>query len=267
MQIILITTVTITVIGILVAAALVFVGNKFHIETDERVNAVREALPGNNCGACGYAGCDAVAEAIVNGEAPVSACPVGGNDTAKKIGTIMGVDADAVERYVAFVKCSGTCHVTRRQGNYVGINDCRVAVHDGIQVPECDYGCYGLGSCVNVCPQGAIRIIDGVASVNRLKCVGCGLCVKACPMKLIELVPESKRVLVRCSNRDRGPQVKRVCDAGCIGCGLCVRLCEHEAVRVTDNLAKVDTAKCVQCGKCAEKCPAGVITPPVRKQV
>ena len=76
MQIILITTIVITVIGIIVAAALVFVSNRFHVEADERVTAIREALPGNNCGACGYAGCDAMSEAIASGEAPVNACPV-----------------------------------------------------------------------------------------------------------------------------------------------------------------------------------------------
>ena len=44
-----------------------------HVAVDEKAIAVRECLPGNNCGACGYAGCDAVAAAIAAGEAPVNA--------------------------------------------------------------------------------------------------------------------------------------------------------------------------------------------------
>ncbi|MBQ9046877.1 MAG: RnfABCDGE type electron transport complex subunit B [Solobacterium sp.] len=263
MKTIIITTLVITIIGIVVGAGLVYIGNKFHVEVDEREAAVREVLPGNNCGACGYAGCDAVAAAIAAGEAPVNACPVGGAAVTKMVGEIMGVSAEAAERKIAFVRCKGNCDVTHNQGNYVGIRDCRSAVLAGIPVTDCDYGCLGFGSCVAVCPQNAITVKNGVAEVNRARCVGCGLCAKACPRGLIELIPESKRVAVQCSNKDRGPLVKKVCSAGCIGCTLCVRQCGSDAISVTDNLAHVDYEKCIQCGKCAEKCPSKVIIPPL----
>ena len=262
MQIIIITTLVIAVIGIVVGAGLVFTGNKFHVDVDERESAVRDCLPGNNCGACGYAGCDALAAAIAGGKASVNACPVGGAPVARQIGKIMGQEVGAVESKVAFVRCKGSCEVTHNQGNYVGIQDCRSAVLAGLNVTDCNYGCLGFGSCVAVCPQDAIRVVDGVAMVNRKKCVGCGLCVKACPRGLIELVPASKRVAVQCSNRDRGPQVKKVCSAGCIGCMLCTKQCEFDAIHVTNNLASVRYENCTQCGKCAEKCPVKVITPP-----
>ena len=262
MQIIIITTLVIAVIGAVVGAGLVFTGNKFHVDVDERETAVREQLPGNNCGACGFAGCDALAAAIAKGEAPVNAGPVGGAPVAAKLGEIMGTSAEAMERKVAFVRCKGTCEVTHNQGNYVGVMDCRSAVLAGINVTDCTYGCLGFGSCVTVCPENAIRVVNGVAMVNRKKCVGCGLCVKACPRGLIELVPESKRVIVQCSSHDRGPQVKKVCSAGCIGCGFCQRVCESDAVHVEGNLAHVNYANCTQCGKCVEKCPVKVITPP-----
>ncbi len=262
MEIIIITTLVLTAIGLIVGVGLVFTGNKFRVEVDERETAVRECLPGNNCGACGFAGCDAMAAAIVKGEAPVNGCPVGGGPVAQKIGEVMGVTAEAEERKVAFVRCKGSCEVTHNQGNYVGIKDCRSAVLSGINVTECDYGCLGFGSCAAVCPQNAIRVKNGVAEVDRRKCVGCGLCVKACPKGLIELIPSSKRVAVQCSNKDKGPLVKKVCSAGCIGCSLCVRQCEHDAVSVENNLAHINYQNCVQCGKCAEKCPVKVITPP-----
>ena len=127
MNIILITTLVIAVIGVCVGAGLVFTGKKFAVEVDEREVAVREKLPGNNCGACGFAGCDALAAAIAKGEAPVNACPVGGAPVAQEIGDIMGTSAGAMERKVAFVACKGTCNVTKNQGNYVGIKDCRTA--------------------------------------------------------------------------------------------------------------------------------------------
>ena len=262
MQIIIITTLVITVVGIVVGAGLVYTGNKYHVEVDERETAVRECLPGNNCGACGYAGCDAMAAAIVAGNAPVNGCPVGGAPCAQKIGEIMGTSAEAMERKVAFVRCKGTCEVTHNQGNYVGIQDCRSAVLAGLNVTDCAYGCLGFGSCQSVCPEQAIRVVDGVAVVDRARCIGCGLCAKACPRNLIELVPESKHVSVQCSNRDKGPMVKKACTAGCIGCSICVRQCEHDAIHVNDNLAQVDYANCVQCGKCVAKCPAKVITTP-----
>ena len=263
MEGILIATVVLAVIGVVVGVGLVFTGRKFYVEVDEREVAVRAALPGNNCGACGYAGCDAMAAAIAKGEAPVNGCPIGGAAAAEQIGEIMGIKADAMERKVAFVRCKGTCEVTGNQGNYVGEMDCRSAVLSGLNIPDCSYGCLGLGSCVKVCPENAIYVKDGVAVVNRAKCVGCGLCAKACPKGLIELVPESKRVIVQCMNRDRGPEVKKVCSAGCIGCTLCTRQCEYDAIHMEGSLAKVNYENCVQCGKCAEKCPAKVITSPV----
>ena len=259
MQGILITTAILTLIGIIVGAGLMFTAKKFAVETDEREAAVRAALPGNNCGACGFAGCDALAAAIAKGEAPAGSCPVGGAPTAEKIGQIMGVDAQAGARRTAFVRCKGNCEVTRNQGNYTGIRDCRAAVYSGLNIPACDYGCLGLGSCVSACPEHAVQVVDGVAVVNEKRCIGCGLCVKACPKGLIELKPAGQAVAVQCSNKDRGPQVKAVCSAGCIGCTLCVRQCEFDAIHVTDNIAHIDYDKCTQCGKCAEKCPAKVI--------
>ena len=261
MDIIWITTLVIAVIALLVAIGLVFTGKKFAVEVDERVVAIREKLPGNNCGACGYAGCDALAAAISAGDAAVNACRVGVTPVAEAIGDIMGTTAGAMERKTAFVACKGTCDVTKNQGNYIGIQDCRAAVLSGMNVTDCNYGCLGFGSCAEVCPEQAISVQNGVAVVNRSRCVSCGLCVKACPRGLISLIPESKVVRVQCSNRDKGPQVKKVCSAGCIGCGICAKQCESEAIEFSGTLARVNPEKCTLCGKCAAKCPAKVITP------
>ena len=260
MDIIWITTLVIAVIALLVAIGLVFTGKKFAVEVDERVVAIREKLPGNNCGACGYAGCDALAAAISAGDAAVNACPVGGAPVAEAIGDIMGITAGAMERKTAFVACKGTCDVTKNQGNYIGIQDCRAAVLSGMNVTDCNYGCLGFGSCAEVCPEQAISIQNGVAVVNRNRCVSCGLCVKACPRGLISLIPESRIIRVQCSNKDKGPQVKKVCTAGCIGCGLCAKQCESEAIEFDGTLARINPDKCTLCGKCAAKCPVKAIT-------
>ena len=257
---IIIATLVVGVIGLLIGIALVATGKKFHVEVDERETAIRECLPGNNCGACGYAGCDAVAAAIVKKEARINSCPVGGREMVEKISEIMGVKPVDPIKKVAFVRCAGTCDATSERCNYVGIKDCRSAVLSGISVWECDYGCLGFGSCVSACAMDAIRVENGVAVVDPAKCVGCGQCVKACPKGLIELIRSDKKVAVRCSNKDKGAAVKKVCTAGCIGCKLCTKQCEHEAITVDGNVAHITYDKCVGCGKCADKCPVGIIT-------
>lgn len=256
---ILIATLVVSMTGLAIGIALVFAGNKFQVETDERIGLIRECLPGNNCGACGRAGCDAVAEAIAAGELPVNACPVNPPENAEKIADIMGVKTVETVKRTAFVKCAGDCAHTFKRSNYVGIRDCRAAVLSGISAEACDYGCLGLGSCVAVCPYHAIQIDHGTARVDSEKCMGCGACEKVCPKGLITLLPANTKAAVACSNRDKGSEVKKVCTAGCIGCKLCIKQCEAEAVTLDGALAQVDPEKCTGCGKCTEKCPSKAI--------
>ena len=214
---ILIAAVVIAVVGIVVGIGLGLFGEKFKVEVDEKEAAIREELPGNNCGGCGYPGCDGLAKAISEGKAPVNACPVGGAPVGEKIAAIMGVEAGSSEKMVAFVKCKGTCDHTRTQYNYYGIKDCKKAtVVPGGGDKACSYGCMGFGSCVTACKFDAIHIEDGIAVVDKEKCVACGQCVAACPQHLIDLVPYKAEHLVQCNSHDRGPAVKAKCDFGCI---------------------------------------------------
>ncbi len=257
---ILIATVTIAVIGFLMGMLLIVVDKRFKVDVDEKQQAVRDYLPGNNCGGCGYAGCDAMAEAIVKGEAPVDGCPVGGAPVAERIAQVMGVDVSEKEKTVAFVKCSGTCEHTKTISNYIGIHDCNAAFSSGLSQWSCSYGCIGLGSCEKACQFDAIHVIDGVAVVDPTLCKSCGKCVATCPKHLIEIIPDKTKYAVRCSNNDRGPSVRKSCDVGCIACGLCTRQCENEAITVENNVAHIDYEKCIGCGKCAEKCPVKAIS-------
>lgn len=246
--------------GLIIGLLLGVAGEKFKVIIDEKEQKVRELLPGNNCGGCGYAGCDALAKAIAKKEAPVNACPVAGPDKAALISQVMGVESEEQEKKVAFVKCKGTCDQTRIKYNYYGTEDCKkMVVLPSGSYKECEYGCLGFGSCVNVCEFNAIHIEKGVAVVDKEACVACGKCVKECPKNLIELVPYKAGHLVQCSSKNKGKEVKVACDAGCIGCMLCVRTCKFDAITVVDNIAKIDYDKCTNCGACAAKCPVKVI--------
>ena len=252
--------VVVGLVGLLIGVLLGVASEKFKVEVDEKEILVRNELPGNNCGGCGYAGCDALAKAIAAGQAEVGACPVGGASTAEKIGAIMGVAGGTAEKKVAFVKCKGTCDKTKVQYNYYGVDDCKkVSVVPGAGEKACTYGCMGYGSCVKACAFDAIHVVDGVAVVDKEKCVACGKCVSSCPNHLIELVPYKAEHLVQCSSHDKGKDVKSVCESGCIGCTLCTKQCEFDAIHMENNLAVIDYEKCTNCGKCAEKCPVKVI--------
>ncbi len=247
-------------VGLVIGVLLGVASEKFKVEVDEKEILVRNELPGNNCGGCGYPGCDGLAKAIAAGEAAVDACPVGGAPVGAKIAAIMGVEAGGAEKQVAFVKCKGTCDKTNMQYRYYGIDDCRkVSVVPGAGEKACAYGCMGYGTCVKACQFDAIHIVDGVAVVDKEKCVACGKCVAACPNHLIELVPYKAEHLVQCSSHDKGKDVKAKCENGCIGCTLCTKQCEVGAIHMENNLAVIEYSLCTNCGKCAAKCPAKVI--------
>ena len=165
---VIIAAVLVGAVGIIIGVLLGIASEKFKVEVDEKEILVREELPGNNCGGCGFAGCDALAKAIAEGKAPVNACPVGGAPVADKIAAIMGVEAGSAEKMVAFVKCKGTCDKANVQYSYYGIEDCnKITVVPGAGDKACAYGCLGSGSCVKACQFDAIHVVDGVAVVDK----------------------------------------------------------------------------------------------------
>lgn len=248
------------VMGLLFGVGLAFASKKFAVEIDPRVVAVREAVPGANCGACGYPGCDGFAQAVVKGVAPVNGCPVGGADTATAVAQIMGLDAGETVKQVARVKCEGHEENCGNRYDYDGIDSCLAANMLNGGPKKCLYGCMGLGSCVQVCPFDAIHINDkGLAEVDPEKCTACNKCVVICPKNVISLVPYKQLTIVACNNYDKGPMVKKNCIVACIACGICERNCPHDAIHVINNLAEIDYDKCTNCMICVEKCPTKAI--------
>ena len=249
-------------VGILVGILLGRASKVFHVEENETEKAVREVLPGNNCGACGYPGCDGLAKAIAEGQAPTNACPVGGAPVAEKVAAIVGGGAEQpTERNVALVHCKGDCDKAQDAYAYVGPEVCSIAVNAPNSGPKaCRFGCLGYGECVSVCEFGAISLQDGIAVIDPEKCVACGKCVATCPRHLISLVPESKAHHIMCNSQEKGVEVKKACTVGFLGCTMCVKQCPKEAIEMKGNLPVINYGKCVNCGLCAKKCPAKSIS-------
>lgn len=247
-------------VGIFVGLFLGVAAILFKVKVNEKEEAVLAALPGNNCGGCGYPGCAGLAASIAQGEAPTNACPVGGEAVAKQIAQVMGVESTDSVRKAAFVHCLGDCDKTHPDYDYTGIEDCKMLAFVPNGGPKsCNYGCLGFGSCVKACPFDAIQIINGIAVVDKDACKACGKCVAACPKNLISLEPYEAKHIVACSSADKGPVTMKACTTGCIGCGICIKNCPAGAVTVTDFHASIDQEKCTGCGACAEKCPKHII--------
>jgi electron transport complex protein RnfB len=247
-------------LGLLFGIILGYSSKKFAVEVDEKVPLIKECLPGANCGGCGYAGCDAYAQAVADEIAATNCCAAAGATGAEKIAEIMGVSINAGEANVAFVKCRGTCDKAKEKGIYYGIASCIDAVNiPGGGSKACEFGCLGLGSCVEACKFDALNIINDIAVIDEDKCIGCGACVKTCPKKVIDLLPVSKKVEIGCNSKTKGIEVKNKCSVGCISCGLCTRNCPEEAIEMLNNLPVVNHEKCIGCGVCIEKCPTHAI--------
>ncbi|MBQ7653249.1 MAG: RnfABCDGE type electron transport complex subunit B [Clostridia bacterium] len=247
------------VLGAVFAVLLAFLSNKFKVSVDERVTDVRAHLSGANCGGCGFAGCDAFAEALVKGEASVSSCNATSKENKAYIAALLG-SGDAGEETVYVVKCNGGTQCKEKY-DYQGYGDCQSMQLLAGGRKACPVGCMAAGTCTNVCHHNAAEIDNnkGYSNINLDKCVNCGVCASHCPKKLIQPVPKSAKYYVACSNHEKGKDVRSYCKAGCIGCGMCARNCSEGAITVVDNLAVIDYTKCIGCGKCAEKCPSKCI--------
>ncbi len=255
-------------LGLLFGVILAAASKIFYVKTDARLSQLMDALPGANCGGCGYAGCAAYAEAVLQGTAPIGACASGGNECVQQMSAVMGIEAVEMTRKVALVRCSGYRRTdengkrvgVRIKGIYEGLQDCLAASKVAGNGPTvCKFGCLGFGSCVRVCQHDALSIVDGIAKVDEEKCIGCMACAQVCPRNLITAVDYGSHTIIACASHAKGSVTVRGCTQGCVGCGVCTRTCPEKAIRVDQNLAVIDYSKCIGCGLCATVCPKHLI--------
>ncbi len=231
----------------------------FAVEENPLKTQIRECLPGINCGACGYKGCDDYAEALAQGGVKPNLCVPGAQGVADQVADLIGVETEAFEDVVAFVACNGHAGATTVKADYEGVQTCRAAsmLYGGANA--CRYGCLGYGDCAAVCPSDAICLTDGIARVDTSRCVGCGLCANTCPKRIIKMLAQDTDTVVMCSNTQKGAEARKVCTNACIACKKCEKICPHGAITIEDNLATIDYGKCTGCGACVAECPTGCL--------
>ena len=256
---ILIAFIVVVAIGLIASILLSLVSHYFGIEKDKRVSEIREMLPGVNCGACGFKGCDDYAKALAEGKAKPNLCIPGAKALAEELGAYLGVKVEPPKDVVAFVHCNGHCDAAKKEFKYDGISTCKAAnaMYGGRFI--CKDGCLGYGDCAKACPNDAICVDDGIAHVDTSRCLGCTLCTTVCPKSIISMVPQETRTVVMCHNHDKGADARKACDNACIGCRKCEKNCPVEAIKVKNNCAEIDYSICTFCGKCAEVCPTHCI--------
>ncbi len=257
MSILIASVAVMAVLAIVFGLALAFASGFCAIEVDPKVEAIGEALPQINCGACGYQGCSAYAEAVAAADAPPNKCAPGGRDTAQKLAEIMGVEVEETMPQRAVLHCQGGEEECGSRFEYNGIEDCAAAALVQGGPKACMYGCLGFGNCAGVCPVDAITMADnGLPIIDAQACIACGKCVTECPRGLISLLPIDCTVYLGCSSHGKGKSVKSTCSRGCIACQICVKKTESGAIAMEDNLPVIDYVKGRDFETAIEKCPA-----------
>lgn len=248
-------------LGLLFGVGLAVASKKLAVPVDERVEKIRDLLPGANCGGCGFPGCDGFAAAVADMSVKPGECPVCSKENILAIGEILGIKVVTGPRKFARLRCLGTSEVCANIGEYSGPADCKAAAAVLGGFKGCRIACLGLGTCANVCVFGAIKVPgNGLVEIDKEKCTGCGTCAANCPKFAIDVVSEDQTTFLSCRNTGFGKAVSAFCKAGCIGCGACAKNCAAGAIEMVDKLPRFDYSKCTHCGVCATKCRPGCIT-------
>ncbi len=242
----------------LLATVLTIADKYLAVEEDERLEALIDALPGNNCGACGQPGCRGFAEALLTGSVQPAQCTVGTAEEKTQIADLLGVAVGEAERLVARLACAGGANVARFRARYIGTPSCAGAALISGGGKGCTWGCLGYGDCVASCEFDAIELnAHDLPEVIEDVCTACGYCVKACPKDLFSLEPAADRLWITCRNEEAGDSLLEHCQVACTACGRCASDAP-EVVAMSGNLPVI--AGDQTAGRVAiDRCPTGAI--------
>jgi Na+-translocating ferredoxin:NAD+ oxidoreductase subunit B len=247
-------------VGLAFGALIALASRRMRVWEDPRIDGVADLLPGANCGACGYPGCRAFAEAAVKGETQPAVCTVMDAAMRDEVAEYLGVDAGEAHRRVARLLCAGGCDVAPERAAYRGVSSCAAAAAVGGGAKACTWGCLGLADCAVACGFDAIEMnAEGLPVVDPAKCTACGDCVDACPRGLFTLLPESARLIVQCRSLLEGAEATALCAVACNACGRCAADAPG-LIRMERGLAVVDYARIeLQDPAALARCPTGAL--------
>lgn len=242
-------------LGFLAGIGLAIASKVFYVYVDPKIEEVEAALPGANCGGCGFAGCAANAAAIVAGKASPNSCVAASKEVIEKIARILGVSVSMKEPDLARPNCTYGYDKADLQYEYSGIMDCRAQAILGGGSKVCPIGCLGLGTCVRACPFGALSIgPDHLPQVDKEKCTGCGTCNKVCPRGIITLTSYSRRVQHEYVLSECSTPCQRACPAG-IDIPRYIRLIEQKDYLGAVEVIKESNPFPLVCGRiCVHPC-------------
>lgn len=252
-------------LGFVSASVLAVASKLLYVEEDPRIEVVTEALPGANCGGCGFAGCEAYAAAVINDPSvEPNKCCAGGPEVTQRVAELTGKAAGDSDPKVAFRRCMKIEGEVVKNFEYAGIHSCAGAKMVQNGPDACAYSCLGFGDCVKACPFDAMWIENDMVHISPSKCTSCGTCVRVCPNGILELIPRRARVMIFCSSKDKGKAVKDVCEVGCISCGACIKKCPAQCISMVDDRIVINHKACLaygqSCGEvCVEKCPRDIL--------
>ncbi len=243
----------------ILATLLLYANRRLAVVEDPRLAAVETALPGINCGACGYPACRAFAEALLAGQAAPAACSVSSPDTRARIAAFLGVAVGTAQRLVARLACAGGRNRAPFRVHYRGESSCAAAAAVGGGGKACMWGCLNFGDCERACDFAAIRLdAHGLPVVDEALCTACGDCVSACPKDLFTLTPEAQPLWVACRNPELGNQLLEICSVACTGCGKCAQDAPA-LLQMQQNLPRLVDSAVSPTRTAIERCPTGAI--------
>jgi formate dehydrogenase (NADP+) beta subunit len=255
-------------LGVVVGIGLAIASKVFYVYVDPKISAVDDALPGANCGGCGFPGCMPNAEAIVAGKSSPNSCVAAGPEVAEAIAAVMGVSIEAKEPDIALPGCTYGVQDADLKYVYQGLSDCRAAALLGGGMKVCNIGCLGLGSCATGCPFDAIVMgDDNLPRVDEEKCTGCGTCERICPKHIITLSSVTRRIIREYTTDDCTTPCQRACPAGIDICEY-IRQIEkgdyHRSVQVIKERNPFPTVIGRICPRpCENECRRGLTDDPV----
>lgn len=231
-------------LALLFGVMIAFASKTLWVWEDPRIDTVTSMLPGNNCGACGQAGCRAFAESVIAGAIQPAQCSVMDGTGVTALAAFLGVDAGTANKRVARLLCGGGSDLSIRVAEYRGVQTCAAAAAVAGGGKGCSWACLGLADCERACTFDAIVMNSrDLPVVSPAMCTACGDCVEACPKGLFTLMPIEQKLIVQCRSLLEGAAADALCAAACNACGRCVMDAAPGLIQMRHGLAVIDYTK------------------------